>query len=214
MGEQGSFFQEASGNGVQTGFSLTSALSDYQGHEFVENNFEQYKIQNVEILMKPSASALEYADTVAGSIKYQSSIYSAMNQTYIRSFVDYDTDTNPTLEECEQRPNLKVRALAPNNWTKIASYSPRTLTNPSSSGGAPSNNFNRHWMSTNNMDVKLYGLRGIGTNPAPIFDTQDNVNAVDVRVTITVHMRGPKNFNGITSPAPILNMDNPEPEEK
>lgn len=116
-----------------------------------------------------------------------------MNSTYVQSFIDYDSDVNPSFNDCLSRPSLKVRALSPNNWTKIASFVPRTVSNQSAGNTAPTNTFSRHWMSTTNMDTKLFGLRGLISNPSPCFDTQDNVAAVDVRVTITVQMKGPKN---------------------
>lgn len=209
------FFQQASegasGNGTQTGFSIVNPVSSYNGSDFISDNFEQYKVTNVEVLMKPSGSALDSPSGTQGAITYQNCIYSAMNQTYVQSFIDYDTDLNPTFAECLARPSLKVRALAPNNWTKVASFTPRTLSNPSG-GVSPTNTFTNHWMSTNNMDAKLFGLRGVASNPCPVFDTQDNVMCIDTRVTLTVQMKGPKNdpSNSSTQLIP-LETNNPKP---
>lgn len=199
------FFQipssSGSGNGTESGFAITNALSSYTGTDFVSDNYEQYKVTNVEILMKPSAATLnngEQPSSTLESILYQNSVYSGMNQTYVQSFVDYDTATNATFSECLLRPSVKTRALAPNNWTKIASFTPRTLANPTG-GAAPSNNFANYWMSTDNLSAPLYGLRGVASNPSPCFDTQDNVMCVDVRVTLTVSMRGQKTPSSTTS---------------
>lgn len=182
-----------SGNGTQSGFSITSALDQYIGNEFVSDNYEQYKVTNVEVLMKPSATALTAPSSTLSSITYQNCVYSLMNSTYVQSFVDYDSDVNPSFNDCLSRPSLKTRALSPNNWTKIASFTPRTVSNQAASNTSPTNTFARHWMSTTNMDTKLFGLRGLISNPSVCFDTQDNVAAVDFRVTITVQMKGPKN---------------------
>lgn len=189
-------------NGVLGAFAYTFPLSSYTGYTFVEDNFEEYKVTNVEVLMKPSAGTLNNGTaptTTTESILYQNSVYSAMNGTYALSFIDYDTATNPTFGECQTRVNLKTRALSPNNWTMIASFQPRTLSNQGFSGGTPSNTFANMWMSTNNMGAQLYGVRGIIANSAPVFDTQDNVLAVDVRLQLTVQMRGPKNTNTSTT---------------
>lgn len=172
---------------------MTSALDQYIGNEFVSENYEQYKVTNVEVLMKPSATTLVPPTTTQTSIIYQNSVYSLMNSTYVQSFVDYDSDVNPSFNDCLSRPSLKTRALQPNNWTKIASFVPRTVSNQAAGNTAPTNTYSKHWMSTTNMDTKLFGLRGVISNPSPLFDTQDNVAAVDFRVTITVQMKGPKN---------------------
>lgn len=187
------FQQQSGGGGVEGGFSIASAISDYIGSSFISDNFEQYKVTNVEVLMKPSAAALSPPTTTQDSIIYQNSVYSAMNQTYVQSFIDYDSDQNPSFAECQTRPNLKVRALMPNNWTKIASFSPKTLSNQSATGSAPTITFANEWLSTNNLTTLQFGVRGLCTNDSPVFDTQDNICSVDVRVTATVHMRGPKN---------------------
>lgn len=214
------FFQQtgdsASGNGTQSGFSIVSAVSSYVGSNFVSDNFEQYKVTNVEVLMKPSAATLNGGTaptTTQEAIAYQNSVYSAFNSTYVQSFIDYDSDVNPTFTECLTRPSLKTRALAPNNWTKVASFTPRTLTNPSASGASPSNQFAAHWMSTENMDAKLFGLRGLLSNPSPVFDTQDNVMCVDTRVTLTVQMKGPKNAVVTSTIIPALNFNAPAESE-
>merc|ERR1712010_150071 len=50
------FFQQdgdAGVGGVQGGFSFASPLSSYTGFEFVSDNFEQYSVSAVEVLMKP-----------------------------------------------------------------------------------------------------------------------------------------------------------------
>lgn len=208
------FFQEdapVGTTGVQGGFAFTSTLSAYQGSEFVSNNFEEYKISNVEVLMKPSGGVLTTPTNTQEAILYQNSIYSAMNSTYVQSFIDYDTNVNPTFTECQQRPNLKVRALQPNNWTKIASYTPRSVSNQSASGSGPSTMFQNQWMSTNNLGVELFGVRGLCSNTAPVFDTQDNVMSVDVRLTITVHMKGPKNSTATSALLSILPSSHPVP---
>merc|ERR1711964_771092 len=93
---------------------------------------------------------------------YQNSVYSLMNNTEVQSYVDYDSiDAPPSYAHMLARPNLKYRALAPNNWTQIASFTPKTLSNPSATGGAPSNNFGANqWISTKQMDATMHSLRG------------------------------------------------------
>lgn len=193
----------ASSPGVQGGFAYTASVDQYQGHEFIEQNFEQYKVTAVEILMRPSAATLNNGNqptTTQEAIAYQNSVYSAMNSTSILSFIDHDTSVRPTFVECEQRPNLKVNALRPNNWTKIARFSPKTLSNASASGTGPSNTFNSSiWMTTENLGTELFGLRGLAYNTAPVFDAQDNVLSVDVRLSIVVQMKGPKNSTASTA---------------
>jgi len=205
------FFQddgESGVSGTQGAFAYTFPVSSYTGSDFISDNFEQYQVSNVEILMKPSASTLNNGNvpsTTLQSIQYQNSVYSAMNSTYVQSFIDYDSETNPSFTDCQTRPNLKVRALQPNNWTKIASFKPKTLSNQSFGSGAPSNNFENVWMTTSNLDAQLFGVRGVCNNPSPTFDTQDNVMSVDVRLTITVRMRGPKNSNSSSNVAVLPN---------
>jgi hypothetical protein len=64
-------------------------------------------------------------------------------------------------------------------------------------------------MSTENMDASLYGLRGLLSNPSPVFDTQNNVMCVDVRTTLTVQMKGPKNTAVASITLPVLNFNAP-----
>lgn len=184
-------------NGVESGFSFATAASGFIGSDFISENFEQYSVTNVQVLFKPSAGTLNNGDvpgTTLECIKYQNSVYSLMNNTQVMSFVDYDTFLNPTFTECLTRPNVKLRALAPNNWTMIASYAPKTVSNQAAGNSAPTTTFNSNmWLSTENMDTQQFGLRGVCYNPAPCFDTQDNVASVDVMIRATIRMRGPKN---------------------
>jgi hypothetical protein len=94
---------------------------------------------------------------------------------------------------------MRMKALAPNNWTMIANFAPKTLTNSSNSGTTPSNTFNSDmWISTNQMDAAQYGLRGRFSNRAGVLDTQDNVASVDTLVSLLVEMRGPINNSTTT----------------
>lgn len=166
--------------------------------------------------MKPSASSLDAPTTTQNSILYQNCVYSLMNSTYVQSFIDYDSDVNPSFNDCLSRPSLKTRALAPNNWTKVASFTPRTVSNQAAASSAPTNTFANHWMSTTNMDTKLFGLRGLISNPSVCFDTQTNVAAVDLRVTLTVQMKGPKNATSDALQLATIPFDTPiegEPKE-
>lgn len=184
--------------GVESFFNFTTPVEDYTGADFVKNNYEQFRVKNVKITMKPSTATLnngEAPTTTQESIIYQNSVYSLMNNTEVQSFVDYDTVITPqSYASMLARPNLKFRALAPNNWTQVASFVPKTLTNPSFTGTAPSITFGANtWMSTENTGALLHSLRGRVSNRSPIFNTQDNVASVDVMLTILVEMRGPKN---------------------
>jgi len=194
--------------GVEAYFNFSAPVSSYIGSQFVENNYEQYRVKNCKITMKPSTATLnngEQPSTTQESILYQNSVYSLMNNTEVQSFIDYDTSITPqTYSSMLARPNLKFRALAPNNWTQVASFVPKTLTNPSFTNGPPSNNFGANqWMSTMNIDALLHSLRGRVSNRSPAFDTQDNVASIDVMLTIMVEMRGPKNDPQGTPPSLI-----------
>merc|ERR1711964_952368 len=183
--------------GVYGMFAFTNSVDAYIGTQFISENYEQYRIKNVKYTMKPSSALLNGGNapaTTTEAIQYQNSVYSLMNNTEVQCYVDYDTNTAPpTYAEILSRPNLKFRALAPNNWTQIANFTPRTLTNPSG-GASPTNNFGPNkWMSTTNLSALLHGLRGRVSNRSPLFDATENVCSVDVIVTIQVEMRGPKN---------------------
>lgn len=54
-------------------------------------------------------------------------------------------------------------------------------------------------MTTENLGTELFGLRGLAYNTAPVFDAQDNVLSVDVRLSIVVQMKGPKNSTASTA---------------
>lgn len=184
-------------NGVESGFSFATPASGFIGSDFISDNFEQYSVTNMQVLFKPSTGTLNNGlvpATTLECIQYQNSVYSLMNNTQVLSFVDYDTFLNPTFTECLTRPNVKTRALSPNNWTMVASFSPKTVSNQSASNSAPTTTFNSSmWLSTENMDTQQFGFRGVVYNPSPCFDTQDNVAAVDVMLRATIKMRGPKN---------------------
>jgi len=184
--------------GVRGAFTIANPISDYEGSNFISENYEQYRVTRVEVFMKPSMARLldgNAPTTTQESILYQNSIYALANQTEIQSFIDFDTNVNPTYAEILSRPNMKKRALAPNAWTKVADFQPKTLTNNSNSGTTPSNNFGPNvWISTNQMNAALYGFRGQVSNRANVFDAPSgNVACVDTLLQVTVHMRGPKN---------------------
>lgn len=197
-------FDDAQQGGVERSFGFSNSIGEYIGSDYIADNFEQYRVSRVKVLMKPSSAALNNGlqpANVGESIKFQNSVYSLMNNTEVQSFVDYDSDLAPTYTNCLTRPNLRMRALAPNNWTMIASYAPKTLSNPSNTSGVPSITFgNSTWMTTKNMSVTLRGLRGRVSNRSPVFDTQTNVACVDVMFAATVHMRGFKNTSEVTVP--------------
>lgn len=198
----------ATQGGVEAYFNFSAPVSSYIGSQFVENNYEQYRVRNCKITMKPSTATLNNGlqpSTTQESILFQNSVYSLMNNTEVQSFIDYDTTITPqSYASMLARPNLKFRALAPNNWTQVASFIPKTLTNPSFTNGPPSNNFSSNqWMSTSNIDALLHSLRGRVSNRSPAFDPQDNVASVDVILTLCVEMRGPKNDPSGTPPTLI-----------
>jgi len=197
------FQQEATEtSGVQGAFAFTAPVSSYTGTNYVSDNFEQYRVRWVEVLMKPSAQTLNNGTAPSNTqeaIAYQNSVYSAMNATYVQSFIDYDTATNPTFTECLTRPQVKVSSLSPTRWTKIARFAPRTLSNPSFTGTGPSTSFGSNtWMATENLSTELLGVRGMCTNSSPVFDTQDNVMSISVRLSIVVEMKGMKNTSSTT----------------
>jgi hypothetical protein len=206
-----SFLQIANAQqgGVEGYFTVTNPLSAYVGSDFVSNNFEQYRVRRVKVYAKPSIAALTTPTTTQSSILYQNSIYSICNQTECQSFIDYDTSVNPTYAEILARPNMRMKALAPNSWTMIADFAPKTLTNSSNSGTTPSNTFNSDmWISTNQMDASQYGLRGRFSNRSNVLDTQDNVASVDTLVSLLVEMRGPIN-NATTTGVTNLSINVP-----
>lgn len=196
--------------GVQTFFSVASSVGAYTGSDFISDNFEQYRVKRCKVFAKPSIAALNNGNqptTTQESILFQNSIYSMCNQTECQSFIDYDTAVNPTYSEILARPNMRFKALRPNDWTMIADFAPKTLTNPSNSSTAPSNTFNSNmWISTNQMDATQYGLRGVFTNRSPALDLQDNVGCVDLLVQVDVEMRGPKNTSNasVSTPTQIV----------
>lgn len=201
--------------GVQGFFGYTNSVGELPGSAYIRNNFEQYRVRRIKVLMKPSSAFLNGGSapgSVQDSIFYQNSIYSLMNGTEVESFIDYDSTVAPgAYNELLTRPNLKMVALKPNNWTMVASYEPRTMSNPSFTSSSPTITWSpMMWMSTENMDAPLRGLRGRVSNRSQVFDTQDNLVAVDVLITFDVQMRGPKNGLGITSALGDLSVSQPE----
>lgn len=184
-------------NGFQGYFSVAYPIGDYVGTDFISQCFDQYRVKNVQVLMRPSATLINGGDaptSATDSIKFQTSIYSLMNGTHCAAFIDYDTDVNPTEVECLQRPNLKLQSLKSDAWTMIASFSPKTLSNQSGTGAAPNITFNSStWLDTTNLNAKQFGVRGMINNASPLWAVNTNEPAVELMVTATVEMRGPKN---------------------
>jgi len=183
--------------GVYALFAFTNRVAEYVGSDFISNNYEQYRVKNIKYAFRPSAAGLNGGNapaTTQESIIYQNSVYTLMNNTDVQSFVDYDsTAAPPSYNNILARPNMKLRALNPTNWTQVASFCPRTVSNPSG-GISPTNNFGPNkWMSTSNLDTLLHGYRGRVSNRGVMFDPINNVAYVDVLVTVQVQMRGPKN---------------------
>lgn len=191
------FLQQSDGDGVYASFELTFPIGQYRGSTFISQCFDQYRVRRVTLLMRPSARTLNGGSsptTPLDTIKFQSSLYSLMNGTQVWSFIDYDTAVAASIEQCLQRPNLKMQSLQGSAWTMIAKFAPKTLSNQSGSGPAPNINFNSTtWLDTTNLAVNQYGVRGIIRNASPVFDTQDNVAKVEIMAIAEVEMRGPKN---------------------
>lgn len=198
--------------GVQGFFGVAIDVSDFPGSAFVSKNYEQFQLKRAKVMMKPSPATLEAPSSVGDAIEYQNRVYSLMNGTEVESYIDYDSSVNPgNYNELLTRPNLKVRALQPNNWTMVANFVPKSLSNPSFTANAPSITWGPNvWLSTENMDVPFRGLLGRVSNRAPVFGTQDDVACVDVMISIDVHMRGPKNGLGTTSVHADLDLGNPQ----
>jgi len=189
--------RNADQGGVFAMFAFTNRVADYVGSDFISSNYEQYRVKNIKYAFRPSAALLNGGLPPANtqeSILYQNSVYTLMNNTDVQSFVDYDSSASPpTYSTILARPNLKLRALNPTNWTQVASFCPRTLSNPSG-GISPTNNYGPNkWMSTKNLDALLHGYRGRVSNRGVLFDSVNNIASIDVMVTVQVQMRGPKN---------------------
>jgi hypothetical protein len=199
----------ASQGGVEGFFGFSIDLSQLPGSDYVRDNFEQYQVKKIKVMMKPSPATLDVPTDIAQSISYQNCVYSLMNGTNAESFIDYDTSVAPgNYNELLTRPNLKIRGLQPNNWTMVADFQPRTLSNPSGASTAPSITWGPDkWLSTDNFSVPFRGLRGRVSNRAPVLDGQDQVACVDVIFSVDVHMRGPKNGTATTVAHTDINFD-------
>lgn len=151
---------------------------------------------NIKIQAKPSIGLVNAPSDTEDAVRFQNLAYAICNQTEVQSFVDYDTAGAPTTyDQVLRRPNLKVRGLSPTAWTMIGNFAPKAISNPSGGVGASRVFDSGEWMTTQNLDTTLHGLRGIITCRAPLFTISGETSypAVDLLFTATVQMRGNKN---------------------
>lgn len=186
----------AAQGGVESGFQFTSGIGNYPGSSFISNNHEQYRVKKVKILAKPSIGQISAPSSTSDAIRYQNLIYGICNQTEIQSFVDYDTSAvPPSYSSVLQRPNLKIRGLRGDAWTTVANFAPRGTSNPSGGTSASRVYGPQEWMTTQNLDMALHGLRGYATCRAPAFTISGETGypVIDFILVATVEMRGNKN---------------------
>jgi hypothetical protein len=182
--------------GVEEGFEFTSGIGNYPGSSYISNNHEQYRVVNIKVMAKPSIGQISAPSSTLDAIRYQNLTYNICNQTEIQSFVDYDSNSVPiNYTSILQRPNLKIRGLSGDKWIIIGDYAPKAISNPSG-GTSASRVFNTNeWMTTQNLDIALHGLRGYASCRAPAFTISGETGypAIDIILVATVQMRGNKN---------------------
>lgn len=182
--------------GVESFFNCTAGIGAYTGSNYISQNHEQYRVVNVKIMAKPSIGLCPAPSSTQDAIRFQNIIYGICNQTEIQSFVDYDTASSPTTyDQVVRRPNLKIRGLVGDKWTLIGDFSPKAISNPSGGTGASRVFDTNEWMTTQNLDTTLHGLRGYASCRSPAFTISDETAypAIDLIYVATVQMRGNKN---------------------
>jgi len=221
-GTQSIFLQTANDaqGGLESPFAFTSGIGNYPGSSYISNNHEQYRVTNVKILAKPSIGNLAAPQSTQDAIRFQNLIYGICNQTEMQSFVDYDSQDPPTsYTQVLQRPNLKIRALSPTQWTMIGSFAPRATSNPSGGTSASRVYGPQEWLTTQNLDTALHGLRGYATCRCPAFTISGDTAypVIDIILVATVQMRGNKNedtsLGGLARVGPRDFRDEDEPDE-
>merc|ERR1711964_526116 len=182
--------------GVEGSFAFTSGIGLYPGSNYISNNHEQYRVVNIKVMAKPSIGEVPPPTNTQDAIRYQNIIYGICNQTEIQSFIDYDSDAAPpSYTSILQRPNLKIRGLSGDKWMIIGDFAPKAISNPSGGTSASRVYDTNEWMTTQNLDTALHGLRGFATCRAPpyVISGQTGYPAVDIMLVATVQMRGNKN---------------------
>lgn len=224
-GTQQIFLQQANSaqGGVESSFAFTSGIGQYPGSNYISNNHEQYRVVNIKVMAKPSIGDVPAPSSTQDAIRFQNIIYGICNQTEIQSFVDYDSNSPPaSYTTILQRPNLKIRGLSGDKWTLIGDYAPKAISNPSGGTSASRVFDTNEWMTTQNLDIALHGLRGYATCRSPAFTISDETAypAIDIILVATVQMRGNKNedLTSLTLPSTVGNLpssteDSAQPED-
>lgn len=158
--------------------TLAFQLADLQGSDTLVNSYEQYRVRKIDVFMKPDITK---ADGLASADRLVA-IQSALNTTTIYSYVDYDTLSVPTEQTILGRDSLKIRALDPHAFRKIASFTPRTK-NGDTGVVYPAST----WYSTENANLRFLGLAFRATQDSSLWGTTAS-DAAAVTISYKYHL--------------------------
>lgn len=175
--------------GTEHFFQLGARLDDYDAHTQLIEQYEQYKITNLRIMIRPNA---QNAAGIADPINKIGAAFALKNFTSIECFIDYDTETAPNQAEIIRRDKVKLTLLNRDGWQEIASFTPKVRFN-TAANSLPAMVTSTDWLSTDFPDLAHAGLRGVFKHDSDFWGTTASSAAkVSLYYTATVHFRGLK----------------------
>merc|ERR1711970_832330 len=176
--------------GTEIFFSFGTTLDSYDAYEQLCAQYEQYRIKNIKMWVRPNAQNLA---GLTDAIDRIGASYALTNYSTCESFIDYDTQIAPSQNEIYRRDKVQITKLDGAGWHQIASFTPKVRFD-STTISLPALVTSNDWLSTAYPELRHLGVRGVFKQDSDFWGTTASTAArMSVYYTATVEFRGLKN---------------------
>lgn len=196
---------ESNPNGGRRAYgTILNPLSAFAGAASLAAQHEQYRIENIAVYARVDTSN---ANSLAAGSRI-SALYSAVNNSTIATYIDYDSFATPDEAGFLGRDQMKIRSLTGGEFKLIGKYVPRCrLSDATNSLPALVPNARTTWINTTYTDLDWLGMAfRVTSDNASWGGATNNCIKVQYFIKAKVSFRGMKKDVGsvLSLPSGIL----------
>lgn len=189
--------------------TVLNPLSSFAGASSLAAQHEQFRIDKISVYARVDTTN---ANSLPAGARI-SALYSAVNNTTMASYIDYDSFTAPTEEDFLGRDQMKIRSLTGGEFKLVANYVPRVrLSDATNSLPALVPHQPNTWINTAYEDLDWLGLALRTTSDSTSWGG-DASNSLKIQLFIKarVSFRGMKKdvTNATLLPSGLINSSQP-----
>lgn len=142
-------------NGGRISYStVLNPLSSFAGASSLAAQHEQFRIDKISIYARPDVTNI---NGLVGGARI-GALYSAVNNSTVSTYIDYDSVTAPVEQDFLGRDQMKIRSLAGGEFKLVANYAPRCrLSDATNDLPALVPNARSTWINTQFEDLDWLG---------------------------------------------------------